>query len=90
MNSRLLAGGLLCLVSLVSEVTGGGATYSFLDDGLIVFDPSNTGGYWVLSIKDVWIVVTVGTMWLLQRRETESRFEEVWGDRYNLVREFIT
>lgn len=67
------------LDSLVSELIGGGATYSFLELGLIVLDPSNTGGYWVLSIKDVCIVVTVGTMRLLQRRETEGRFEEVWG-----------
>lgn len=58
-NSRLLEG---AVDSVVAELKGGGATRTFLGFGLSVFEPSNTGGYSVLFINDVWLVVTVSTM----------------------------
>lgn len=37
-----------------------------------------------MFIGDVWLVVTVCTIKLLQRRETERRFEEVWDEKAKL------
>ena len=87
-NWRLLA---VSLVSAVFESAGGGAAQNFLDRGLIVFEPSNTGGYSLVFINDVWLLVTVCTIRLLQEEGNGKMGSERLGSKkQNLVREFIT
>ena len=66
-NCRSFEGAVIDCLS----VRGGGDTEILLALGRNVLDPSNTGGYSVLVNAVVLFVETVGTMLLLQRRETE-------------------